>query len=247
MSLFLDAFAWLADPANWSGPGSIPQRIAEHLWVSVVVLVIAAAIALPVGAYVGHTGRGREPAVMVAGGLRALPTLGVLTLFGTWIGIGLQAPVIALVLLAIPPLLAGAYAGFESVDRRTVDAARAVGMRELQIVGKVELPLGLPILVGGIRSATLQIIATATLAAYIADEGIGRFIFAGLKTRDYGEMLGGAILVILLALVVDGLFAMTQRLVVPAGVRVTRTRELRSGPARYRAAVGQPITEGNTQ
>ncbi|MFC9918908.1 ABC transporter permease [Agromyces binzhouensis] len=247
MNLFLDAFAWLADPANWTGPGSIPQRIAEHLWVSAVVLVIASAIALPLGALVGHTGRGREPAVMVSGGLRALPTLGVLTLFGTWIGIGLAAPVIALVILAIPPLLAGAYAGFESVDRRTIDAARAMGMRELQVVGKVELPLGMPIVVGGIRSATLQIIATATLAAYIADEGLGRFIFSGLKTRDYGEMLGGSILVILLALVIDGCFALTQRVVVPAGVRATRTAELRSGPTRSRAIVGRPNTEGNQE
>ena len=247
MNLFLDAFAWLSDPANWTGPGSIPERIAQHLWISAVVLVIAAAIALPIGAIVGHTGRGREPAVRISGGLRALPTLGVLTLFGLWLGIGLQAPILALVILAIPPLLAGAYAGFESVDRRTIDAARAVGMRELQIVGKVELPLSLPIVVGGIRSATLQIIATATLAAYIADEGLGRFIFEGLKTRDYGEMLGGSILVIVLALVVDGCFAVTQRLVVPAGVRATRTTELRSGPARPRAVVGQPITEGNQE
>ena len=247
MNLFLDAFAWLSDPANWTGPGSIPVRIAQHLWISVVVLVIAAAIALPIGAVVGHTGRGREPAVMVSGGLRALPTLGVLTLFGIWMGIGLQAPIIALVILAIPPLLAGAYAGFESVDRRTIDAARAMGMRELQVVGKVELPLGMPIVVGGIRSATLQIIATATLAAYIADEGLGRFIFEGLKTRNYGEMLGGSLLVIVLALVIDGCFAVTQRLVVPAGVRATRTTELRSGPARPRAVMGQPIIEGNQE
>ena len=247
MNLFLDALSWLADPANWTGPGSIPQRIAEHLWISFVVLVIASAIALPIGAVVGHTGRGRELSVRVSGGLRALPTLGVLTLFALSLGIGLRAPIIALVILAIPPLLAGAYAGFESVDRRTIDAARAVGMRESQIVGKVELPLSLPIVVGGIRSATLQIIATATLAAYVADFGLGRFIFAGLKTRDYGEMLGGSILVIVLALVVDGCFAITQRLVVPAGVRVTRSTELRSGPPRLRAAVGQPITEGNQQ
>jgi osmoprotectant transport system permease protein len=238
MNLVIDALAWLADPANWTGAGSIPQRLVEHLWVSLVVLAIAAAIALPVGGAVGHTGRGRELAVRVSGGLRALPTLGVLTLFGLWIGIGLRAPILALVILAIPPLLAGAYAGFESVDRRTIDAARAMGMREGQIVGKVELPLGMPIVVGGIRSATLQIIATATLAAYIADEGLGRFIFSGLKTRDYGEMLGGSILVILLALLVDGLFAIAQRLVVPAGVRATRTTELRSRPTRPRAAVG---------
>lgn len=247
MNLILEGIAWVLDPVNWTGAGSIPQRIGEHLLITAIVLAIAAAIALPIGVLIGHTGRGRDLAVMVSGGLRALPTLGILALFGLWLGIGLSAPILALVILAIPPLLAGAYAGLESVDRRTIDSARAVGMRERQIVGKVELPLGLPILVGGIRSATLQIIATATLAAYISDFGLGRFIFLGLKTRDYAEMLGGSILVIILALVVDGCFALSQRLVVPAGVRATRSPELRSEPTRPRAAVGQPITEGNQE
>ncbi len=245
MNVILDGIAWILDPVHWSGAVSIPQRLWEHIRVSAAVLAIASAIALPLGALIGHTGRGRELAVMVSGGLRALPTLGVLTLFGIWIGIGLAAPVISLVILAIPPLLAGAYAGFESVDRRTIDAARAMGMREAQIVAKVEAPLGMPLIVGGIRSATLQIIATATLAAYIADDGLGRFIFEGLKTRDYPEMLGGSILVIALALVVDGCFAIAQRLVVPAGVRATRSREHRTGPVRLRADMGQPVTEGN--
>ncbi|HEY9366446.1 MAG TPA: ABC transporter permease [Agromyces sp.] len=247
MNLLLEAIAWILDPANWTGVGSIPERIVQHLAISATVLLIASLIALPIGMFVGHTGRGKDVAVTVSGGLRALPTLGLLTLLGLSIGIGLQAPIIALVVLALPPLLAGAYAGLESVDRRTVDAARAMGMREGQVIGKVELPLGMPIIVGGIRSATLQIVATATLAAYIADDGLGRFIFAGLKTRDYAEMLGGSILVILLALAIDGVFAITQRLVVPAGVRATRTRELRSRPTRPRAVVGQPITEGNRE
>lgn len=247
MNLILEGITWVLDPANWTGMGSIPQRIGEHLLITAIVLVIAAVIALPTGVLIGHTGRGRDLAVMLSGGLRALPTLGVLALFGLWLGIGLSAPILALVILAIPPLLAGAYAGLESVDRRTIDSARAVGMRERQIVGKVELPLGLPILVGGIRSATLQIIATATLAAYISDFGLGRYIFQGLKTRDYAEMLGGSMLVIILALVVDGCFALSQRLVVPAGVRATRSPELRSGPTRPRVAVGQPITEGNQE
>ena len=247
MNLLLEAIAWILDPANWTGAGSIPERIAQHLAISATVLLIASLIALPIGLFVGHTGRGKDVAVTVSGGLRALPTLGLLTLLGLSIGIGLQAPIIALVVLALPPLLAGAYAGLESVDRRTVDAARAMGMRERQVIGKVELPLGMPIIVGGIRSATLQIVATATLAAYIADDGLGRYIFAGLKTRDYAEMLGGSILVILLALLIDDLFAIIQRLVVPAGVRATRTRELRSRPARPRAVVGQPITEGNRE
>ena len=247
MNLLLEAIAWILDPANWTGAGSIPERIMQHLAISATVLLIASLIALPIGMFVGHTGRGKDVAVTVSGGLRALPTLGLLTLLGLSIGIGLQAPIIALVVLALPPLLAGAYAGLESVDRRTVDAARAMGMREGQVIGKVELPLGMPIIVGGIRSATLQIVATATLAPYIADDGLGRFIFAGLKTRDYAEMLGGSILVILLALAIDGVFAITQRLVVPAGVRATRTRELRSRPTRPRAVVGQPITEGNRE
>lgn len=246
MNLLLEGVRWVLDPANWTGAGSIPDRVGQHLLISLIVLAIASVIALPIGGFVGHTGRGRELAIMVSGGLRALPTLGLLTLFALWLGIGLQAPVLALVILALPPLLAGAYAGLESVDRRTVDAARAMGMREGQIVGKVELPLSMPIVVGGIRSATLQIIATATLAAYIADEGLGRFIFQGLKTRDYPEMLGGSILVILLALLVDGLCAIIQRLVVPAGVRATR-REPRSRPTRSRTVVGQPIHEGNQQ
>ncbi|GAA1784916.1 ABC transporter permease [Agromyces lapidis] len=247
MNLVADGIAWILDPANWQGAGSIPERIGQHLLLSLVVLLIASAIALPAGAVIGHTGRGKQFVVMVSGGLRALPTLGVLTLFGLWLGIGLAAPVISLVILAVPPLLAGAYAGFEAVDRRTIDAARAMGMREREIVGGVELPLGLPIIVGGVRSAALQIIATATLAAYVADVGLGRPIFQGLKTRDYGEMLGGSILVILLALLVDGAFALAQRLVVPAGVRATRTRELRSRPPRPRTVVGRPIHEGNRQ
>ena len=247
MNLLLDGIAWILDPANWTGVGSIPERIGQHLVITAVVLVIASLIALPIGGLVGHTGRGKEFAVTVSGGLRALPTLGLLTLFALWLGIGLQAPIIALVILALPPLLAGAYAGLESVDRRTIDDARAMGMRESQIVGKVELPLGMPIVVGGIRSATLQIVATATLAAYVADFGLGRFIFAGLKTRDYAEMLGGSILVILLALVVDGCFALAQRLVVPAGVQVARATEPRSRPTRPRVAVGRPINEGNPE
>jgi osmoprotectant transport system permease protein len=247
MNLLIDAIGWMADPANWTGSGSIPQRLLGHVAVSLLVLVIAAAIALPVGAAVGHTGRGKSLAVLTSGGLRALPTLGLLTLVALWLGIGLSAPVIALVILALPPLLAGAYAGFESVERATISAARAVGMTERQVITGVELPLGLPIIVGGIRSATLQIIATATLAAFVADVGLGRYIFEGLKTRDYPQMLGGSILVVILALIIDGIFALVQRIVVPAGVRATRRGELRSRPSRSPAAVGQPINEGIQQ
>ena len=218
MNLFVDAIDWILDPANWTGLNAIPLRLGQHLVFTLVTLVIASAIAIPLGYLIGHTGRGRGLAVTTSGGLRAIPTLGLLTLVALWVGIGVVAPYVALTVLAIPPILAGAYTGFEAIDRRTVDAARAVGMSELQIVRKVEVPLGLPLLIGGLRSATLQVIATATLAAYVADIGLGRYLFTGLKNRDYAEMLGGSILVILLALVLEGIFALIQRFVVPRGV-----------------------------
>lgn len=160
----------------------------------------------------------------LAGAARAVPTLGLLTLLGLALGIGLLAPGIALVVLAIPPLLAGAYAGVASVDANTVKAARAMGMTESQIIFRVELPLAAPVVIGGVRSAVMQVIATATLAAYTADAGLGRYIFAGLKTRDYGEMIGGALLVIALALLVEALFGL-RHLVTGAGDPRFRTLE----------------------
>jgi osmoprotectant transport system permease protein len=228
MNYFIDAVNWVLDPANYQGPGSIPARILEHLLFTFVTLLMASAIAIPIGYFIGHTGRGLGLAVSVAGGLRALPTLGMVTLVGLSVGIGLTAPYVALTILAIPPVLAGAYTGFRAIDRGTIDAARAVGMSEWQVVRKVEVPLGLPLLIGGIRSAVLQVIATATLAAYVSDFGLGRYLFSGLKTRDYAQMLGGSILVILLALALEGIFALIQRVVVPRGVTAGRTTDIRS-------------------
>jgi osmoprotectant transport system permease protein len=228
MNYFIDAVNWVLDPANYQGPGSIPARILEHLLFTLVTLLMASAIAIPIGYAIGHTGRGLSAAVSIAGGLRALPTLGMVTLVGLSVGVGLTAPYVALTILAIPPLLAGAYTGFRAIDRGTIDAARAVGMSEWQIVGKVEVPLGLPLLIGGIRSAVLQVIATATLAAYVSDFGLGRYLFTGLKTRDYAQMLGGSLVVILLALALEGIFALIQRLVVPHGVTAGRTTSTRS-------------------
>jgi osmoprotectant transport system permease protein len=165
---------------------------------------------------IGHTGRGINSAVLLSGGLRALPTLGLVTLAGLWLGIGLRAPVLALVVLAIPPPLAGIYAGFQAIDRSIVDTARAIGMTERGIVRSVEFPLAAPSVVGGIRSASLQVVATVTVAAYIADAGLGRYIMEGLRTRDYGEMLAGSLLVIVLALLIDTGFAIGIRTLRPA-------------------------------
>jgi len=241
MSLFGEAFAWILDPANWGGEDGIAANLWFHLVFSLAVVGAAAAIALPVGTAIGHTGRGRDAAVVLSGGLRALPTLGLLVLVALALGVGIIAPFLALVVLAIPPVLAGAYAGVGSVDRKTVDAARSMGMTEVQVIAKVELPLALPTIMGGIRSAVLQVVATATLAAYVGGPGLGRYLFLGLQTGDYPLTLAASILVIALALVLDGVFAGLQRLVVPAGVVAAREgHKLRPRSPRPRAAVGRP-------
>lgn len=237
MNLLLEAAAWLADPSHWSGPGSVPIRLVEHLWVTAVVVGAAAVVAIPTGVWVGHTGRGRTAVVAFAGAARAIPTLGLLTLLGLWLGIGLGAPLLALVVLAVPSLLAGAYSGVESVDGTTTSAARAIGMSEWQIVTRVELPLAAPVILGGVRAATLQVIATATLAAYIADTGLGRYLFNGLKSRDYAQMLAGALLVTLVALLFEVLLAAAQRRARRAARPAVGTASTRTDPSPMK---GQP-------
>lgn len=235
MNIFGQGIQWLFDPAHYGGQNGIDTRTVQHLLISLGVLLVAAAIAIPLGYAVGHTGRGRGLAVGAAGAIRALPTLGLLIIIALGIGIGLQAPFIALVVLAIPSILAGAYAGFEAVDRRAIDAARAVGMTEWQIAGRVEIPLGLPLLIGGLRAAALQVIATATLADYVGGGGLGHFIFAGLKSNDFPQMLAGSIVVIVLAILSEIIFGIIQRLVVPAGVTAGRPQEVRAKSSRSRA------------
>ncbi len=220
MNFFFDALAWIFSPDRLSGSNAIPMRLAEHLYFTIISVAIAAAIAIPVGYLIGHTGRGRELAVGISGAARALPSFGLILLLVTVMGV-LQvqaAAIIAFVILGIPSILAGAYAGLEAVDRRTIDAARGIGMTEWQILWKVEIPLGLPLLIGGLRNATLQVVATVTLAAYVALGGLGFGIIQGLPLRRFDQMLGSAILIAVLALVLDGIFALLQRAVVPHGV-----------------------------
>jgi osmoprotectant transport system permease protein len=223
MDFFLDAIRWILDPANWV-PGSqsplpIGDRLVEHLIYSGVSLALAMLIALPLGFFIGHTGRGRQFVIGFTGAMRALPTLGVLFFLTMVLRSGLSTTpavligsIIAFVLLAIPSLLAGAYAGLESVGRESIDAARSIGMTELQILLKVEIPLGLPVIIGGIRAAALQVIATVTIASYVGLGGLGRIISSGIGLNDYTVILGGALLVTALALSVDGLFALLQRI-----------------------------------
>jgi osmoprotectant transport system permease protein len=222
MNLFADALAWLLDPAQWQGQYALPTLLGQHLLYTVISVAVAAAIALPAGWLIGHTGKGREIAVAISGAARAVPSFGLLVLLVLVLGV-LRTPlaaVVTFVLLAIPSLLAGAYTGFEAIDRRTVDAARAVGMTEWQIFTKVELPLGMPLLVGGIRSALLQVIATVTIAAYVNLGGLGWPIIQGIPLRRFDQVLAGALLVAALALLVDLLLAAAQRAVVPTGIRV---------------------------
>jgi len=211
--MITSAFAWIADAANWGGDAGIWMRLLQHLGVTGLVVLAAAVVAVPAGIAIGHTGKGRALVTFTSGAARALPTLGLLTLFALALGIGLAAPFWALVILAFPPLLAAAYSGIESADKVTVDAARAIGMTGMQVLRHVELPAAFPILVGGLRSTVLQVASTATLAAYTADIGLGRFLFMGMKTNHYEVMIGGALLVVVLTLVLDVVLALCQKAV----------------------------------
>lgn len=244
MNGWSDALVWLVDPANWVGPAGIPARTGEHLIYTAVTLLVACLIALPIGLAVGHTGKGRGVAVQLTGALRALPTLGVLLFLATWLGLGFGPPLVAMVLLALPPLVAGAYAGVDAVDRQTIDAARSIGMTGWQVLFKVELPIALPIIIGGVRSACLQVIATWTVAAYLPLGGLGRFIYDGYAVQNYAQMLGGSIVVIILALVADGIFAVVQRLVVPRGVVLGRASDVRVRQSRSLTETPRSTTAG---
>jgi osmoprotectant transport system permease protein len=215
---------WFSAPAQWSGPNAIPARVLEHLGYTLLAVVIAAVIALPLGALIGHTRRGELAVVGVANGLRALPELGVLVLFVLLLGLGLLPPTLALVLLAIPPMLAGAYSGVAGADPGAVDAARGMGMRESQILLQVEVPSAVPLVLGGVRFATLQVIATATIAAYVGLGGLGRYILDGFSVRDYPQVLGGALVVAVLSIVVELVLQGLGRLVTPGPDRARLRR-----------------------
>ena len=222
MNWFSAIGTWLTDPANWSGPMGIPIRLVEHLEYTGLALLFAFIIGFPLGAIVGHTGRGGFLLVGLANYLRALPSVGLLVLAFLAIGFGLLPPILALIILAVPPILAGTYSGIAAVDRSVVDAARGVGMRWYQILFSVEVPNGLPLILGGIRSAALQVVATATIAAQVALGGLGRFIIDGNAEHNltgYAQMAAGAVLVAVLALLVDGAFALVQRSAVSPGLR----------------------------
>lgn len=224
MNLIDQAIEFLADPTNWTGASGIPQRMLEHLGYTGLTMAIALVIAVPLGLWVGHTGRGSGVVVGITGALRSLPTLGLLTLFTLLMGLGLMPPILALVLLAIPPILSGTYSGIASVNPALVDGARAMGMTERQTLTRVEIPVALPVILGGIRNAALQVLATVTIVAYINLGGLGRYLIDGLAVRDYSRMLASVVLVAVLALAADAILALIQRLVTSPGLRLAGER-----------------------
>jgi osmoprotectant transport system permease protein len=222
-----DLVHWLTDPANWQGSHGIPVRLLEHIELSAISVIVALLIALPIALYLGHTGRWGFIAINVANVGRALPSLALLA-FGLVIaislglGLGFWPTVFMLVPLAIPPIVTNAYVAIREVDRDIVDAARGMGLSEGQILRSIELPLGLPVILSGIRTAAVNVVATATLGALVAGGALGRFIVDGLALQEYDQLMAGALLVALLAVATEVSFAALERATVPAGMRVVR-------------------------
>ena len=223
MNFLTQALTYLTTASNWFGPVGLGARVLEHLEYTAAAVVVSALIAIPVGMIVGHTGRGTLVVVSLVNALRALPTLGVLLLAVLLWGLGLVPPIVALMLLGIPPLLAGTYAGIAAVDRTVVDAARSMGMTELRVLLRVEVPNALPLIVGGLRTATLQVVATATVAAYASLGGLGRYLIDGIKVRQFHIALVGALMVAGLALILDGALAFAVWASAPGTGRLRRS------------------------
>jgi osmoprotectant transport system permease protein len=226
MEILADAAAWFANPANWSGTNGIPNRLFEHVWLSALCVFVAVLVAVPAGLTIGHTGRGAFITVSVANLGRSIPSYALLLIFFTIVNrVGFAPAIPALVLLAIPPILTNTYVALREVDRDTVEAGRAMGMRELQLLGRVELPIAIPAIVTGIRIAAVQVVATATLAALVGGGALGRYIVDGFATQRYDQLVGGALLVAGLALVTERLFSWIDGRLVSPGLRRGNTVE----------------------
>jgi osmoprotectant transport system permease protein len=231
MNLLSETVAWLTNPAHWSGPNSIPLRLGEHVAISAGSLAVALLIALPIGLWIGHTGRHTTFAVNSANLWRALPSLAVIAIvlpltapIDPQLGFKVYPTVVAMVVLGVPPILVNAYTGLTEVDRDLLEAARGQGMNEWQILWRVELPLAVPVLVTGIRSGAIQIVATATLGAIFGFGGLGRYLIDGTAQHDSGQVFGGAFLVAALVIATDVVFALVQRALTPRGLASGRAR-----------------------
>lgn len=215
-------WSWLTDPTNWQGSNGIPTRVVEHLHLSVEAVLIGAVIALPIGITLGHYGRFGTLAINLSNTGRAIPSFGLLVLLFQALGLGDGPIIIALTALAIPPMVTNSYVAMREVDPDIKDAARGMGYRELAQVLRVELPLAVPLIMAGVRTSAVQVVATATLAAFVAGGGLGRYIVDGFATQVYQEMAAGAVLVAALALVTDGVLSLLQRALTPRGLRLLK-------------------------
>ncbi len=225
MNVVTEAIAWLLDAEHWAGQAGIPNRLFEHVALSGASMAIAMAIAIPAGIWIGHTGRFTSFTVNLANFGRALPSLAVIGLvlpvtvvLDPQAGFKVYPTVVAMVVLAIPPILVNAQAGVAGVDRDLVEAARAMGMTERQVIRRVELPLAVAPIIAGMRSAAVQVVATATLGAIFGGGGLGRYLVEGIAQRDDGMTFGGVALVAGLALVVEAGFALLQRMIRSPGL-----------------------------
>ncbi|MFV0307453.1 MAG: ABC transporter permease [Desertimonas sp.] len=228
MDAILDGLRWLTTWSNW-GPGGddISRRVIQHLWYSLVATTAAVAIGLPIGLAIGHTGKGKFLAANVAGLWRAIPTIGVVMLVFRWRPLSVWPVIASLVILAIPPIVLNTVAGIESVPADVRDAASGMGLTRWQRLWQVEVPNALPLILAGIRSAANQVIATATVAGLVGLGTLGYFVVLGARTQDYEMMAGASIAIIVLVLVVEGVFALAQRVLVSPGVRARATRRRR--------------------
>jgi osmoprotectant transport system permease protein len=222
MHLFIQAIQWLFDRSHWTGFDGIPDRLWQHVGLSLVATALAMAIAVPVGLFVGHTRRGEFLATSVANAARSLPSFGLLALvfvavsdFFPRLAFGALPTIVALVVLGIPPILTNTYVGVQGVDQDTIEAARGMGMTERQVLLRLEVPLSAGLIMAGLRTAALQIVATATLAALFAGGTLGRYIVDGFAQKDDPKLVAGAILVALLAIATEIGFALVERLVTP--------------------------------
>ncbi|MDQ4149753.1 MAG: ABC transporter permease [Actinomycetota bacterium] len=220
MGVVADAISWFGDPAHWSGPNGIARRLVEHVEISGLTTLLAALLAIPVGMFLGHHRRGEFTLLALSNLGRAIPSFAILALalpvtIRLGLGLGFWPTLIALFLLAIPPILTNTYVGIAGVDQDTVEAARGMGLTEGQILTRLELQLAAPAIMGGLRTAAVQVVATASLAALVAWGGLGRFIIDGFAVRDNAQIFAGAALVTGLAILTELALAGVQRLVRP--------------------------------
>ncbi|MDQ4129494.1 MAG: ABC transporter permease [Actinomycetota bacterium] len=214
-----DVVSWFTTAEHWRGPAGIPHRLYEHVTMSLAATLTAAVVALTVGIVLGHLDRGGGLAISVSNVGRAIPSFAILVLAVQLFGIGAKPAFLALVALAIPPMVTNSFVGIRDVDADVRESARGMGMTGAQVLRRVELPMASPLIMAGVRTSAVQVVATATLAALVAWGGLGRYIIDGLNQRDYAQVFAGAVLVAALSLVTEMVLAGAQRLVVPAGLR----------------------------